>query len=99
NVVLVKSVMQCAIMSVTRNAADGMVDDEMRRRLRLVVPHVRRAVLIGNVIERKTAEAAGLADTLDGLSASMFLVEASGRVVHANVAGHVMMAAGDLLRT
>jgi hypothetical protein len=29
---------------------DGRVDDEMRRRMRLIVPHMRRAVLIGRVI-------------------------------------------------
>jgi hypothetical protein len=29
------------------NEASGMVDDEMRRRMRLVVPHVRRAVRTG----------------------------------------------------
>ncbi|HJQ61195.1 MAG TPA: helix-turn-helix transcriptional regulator [Vineibacter sp.] len=99
NVVLVKSVVQCAIMAVVRSKADGMADDKMHWRMRLVFPHVRRAVLIGNVIERKTAEAASLADTLDGISAGMFLVDAAGRIMHANVAGHLLLAAGGLLRT
>ena len=59
--------------------------------MRQIVPHIRRAVLIGRAIERKTAEAATLADTLDGLSAGMFLVDASGRIVHANASGHAML--------
>ena len=39
-----------------------------------------------------------MADTLDGISAGMFLVDASGRIVHANLAGHVMLDAADVLR-
>jgi DNA-binding CsgD family transcriptional regulator len=45
----------------------------------------------------KTAEAAMLADTLDGLGAGLILVDAGGRIVHANAAGHVLLAAGDVL--
>src|SRR5215471_12620551 len=63
-----------------------------------VAPHVRRAVLIGRTIELKTAEAAGFADAFDGLGAGMFMVDATGRIVHANAAGHAMLAAGEPLR-
>jgi DNA-binding CsgD family transcriptional regulator len=66
--------------------------------MRLVVPHIRRATLIGKVIDLKKAEAASLADTLDGISAGMFLVDAAGRIVHTNAAGHVMLEAADVLR-
>jgi hypothetical protein len=46
----------------------------------------------------ETAEAASLADTLDGLSAGVFLLAAGERIVHANTAGHAMLAEGDFLR-
>jgi DNA-binding CsgD family transcriptional regulator len=77
---------------------DGIADDEARGRLRLLAPHLRRAVLIGKVIDLKVIEAATFADALDGLSAGMFLVDANARMVHANTAGHVILAAGDFLR-
>ena len=70
----------------------------MRRRLRLIVPHLRRAVLVGRVIDLNTATAARFADALDGLTAGMFLVAATGTIVHANTSGHVMLASGDVLR-
>jgi DNA-binding CsgD family transcriptional regulator len=70
----------------------------MRRRVDLLVPHVRRAVLIGKVIDLRTVEAAALADSLDGLAAGMFLVDAAGRLVHANASGHAMLEAGDVMR-
>jgi len=70
----------------------------MRRRMRLVFPHVRRAALIGKVIDLRTAEAATFADTLDGISAGMFLIDVGKRIVHANAAGRSMLANADFLR-
>ena len=98
NVALDKTATSAAMYCVFRHERDGQVDDEMRRHMRLIVPHLRRAVLIGRVIELKTAEADGLADTVDGISAGMFLVDASARIVHANASGHAMLAQGSLLR-
>jgi DNA-binding CsgD family transcriptional regulator len=99
NSVLEKSALSCSFLTILRDEARGIVDDEMRRRMALVVPHVRRAVLIGKVIDLKQAEAATFAGMLDGLSAGMFLIAADGRIVHANVAGHGMLSAGDVIRS
>jgi DNA-binding CsgD family transcriptional regulator len=98
NVALDKTPTSAAMFCVFRHWQYGRVDDEMRRRMRLIVPHFRRAVLIGKVIDLKKAEAASLADTLDGISAGMFLVGETGRIVHANVAGHIMLDAADVLQ-
>jgi hypothetical protein len=57
NVALDKTATSAAMYCVFRHKRDGQVDDEMRRRMGLIVPHLRRAVLIGRVIELKTAEA------------------------------------------
>jgi DNA-binding CsgD family transcriptional regulator len=98
NVALDKTATSAAMYCVFRHARDGRVDDQMRRRMRLIVPHMRRAVLIGNVIDLKTAEADGFADTIDGISAGMFMVDASARIVHANASGRAMLAQGSPLR-
>ena len=96
--VLDKSVTGVAFLSILRNEANGRVDGAARRRLGLVVPHVRRAVLIGKTIDLRQAEAASLADTLDGMSAGMLFVDSSGRITHANAAGRAMTADGNVLR-
>jgi DNA-binding CsgD family transcriptional regulator len=93
-----KSATSFALVNFVRNRANGLVDDTMRQRTRLIVPHLRRAALIGNVIDVKTAEAATFADAADGISAGMFFVDASARIVHANANGHAMVAQGSLLR-
>jgi DNA-binding CsgD family transcriptional regulator len=97
-VVLEKSVTSAAMFGVFRHERDGVVDNETRRRMRLIAPHFRRAVLIGRLIDLRQGEAATLSDALNGLSAGMFLVDAGGRIVHANAAGHGILDAGDFLR-
>jgi DNA-binding CsgD family transcriptional regulator/PAS domain-containing protein len=93
-----KSATGVAMVSVFRHERDGVVDDETRRRMQMIVPHIQRAVLIGRVIDFKSAETATLADATDSLSAGMLLVDMNGRIVHANAAAHVLLATGDILR-
>jgi DNA-binding CsgD family transcriptional regulator len=96
--VIEKSATSCTFLSVARHEASGMVDDEMRRRMALVIPHVRRALLIGKTLHHKEAEATCLTDVLDGLSAGMIIVDANGRIVHANAAGNALLDTADFLR-
>ena len=96
--VLDKTASGWGLLGVSRNASNGMVDDEMRRRLSLVVPHVRRALRIGRAMERRQADAATFADVLDRLSAGLLLLDAQGRIVHTNAAADDMLRDGRLLR-
>jgi DNA-binding CsgD family transcriptional regulator len=93
-----KSETTAALFCVFRHERDGLVNEEMRAKLRLLVPHLRRAMLIGGTIEAKTAEAASYADAIDTLSACVFLIDRAGRLVQANVSGDAMLARGTVLR-
>jgi DNA-binding CsgD family transcriptional regulator len=95
---LEKSATACSTLFIARKLSDGFANDAMHRRFALVAPHIRRAVLIGKVIDLKTVEAAALADSLDTLSAGMFLVDATGRIVHANASGHCMVTEAKVVR-
>jgi DNA-binding CsgD family transcriptional regulator len=96
-VALEKSMATAALFGIFRKTHDGIADEDSKRRMRLIAPHVRRAVLIGKAIDLKTAQSASFADALDGLSAAMFMVQTNGRIVHANAAGHAMLAASGFL--
>jgi DNA-binding CsgD family transcriptional regulator len=98
NVVLEQSSRDSAILPTVLSGA-RMIDDERRRRIAQIVPHLRRALLINKTIDLKQSEAATLADTLNGLSAGLFLVDAGRRIVHANTAGDEILRAGDFLRS
>jgi DNA-binding CsgD family transcriptional regulator len=95
---LEKGATSCALFTAMRHAGEGQVDDRMRHRFELITPHVRRSMLIGKVIDLHRVEAAALADSLDQLSSAMFIVDATGRVVHANVSAHRLIAEADVLR-
>jgi len=95
---LEKGVTSCAVFTAMRHAAQGPVDDRMRRRFELITPHVRRSMLIGKVIDLHRVEAAALADALDELASGMFIVDSTGRIIHANVAAHRLIVEADVLR-
>jgi DNA-binding CsgD family transcriptional regulator/PAS domain-containing protein len=96
--VLDRSATGAALFGVFRQERHGLVDDDARQRMLQIVPHVRRAMAIGRTIELKTAEAAAFADTLDGIGAGMFLVDANGRIVHANASGQALLDERSVLR-
>ena len=95
---LEKGVTSCAVFTAMRHAGQGPVDDRMRRRFELVTPHIRRSMLIGKAIDLHRVEAATLADTLDELASATFIVDATGRIIHANLAAHRLIAEAGLLR-
>lgn len=95
--VLQKSSTAVAMFTVFRHQRDGLVNDEMRGRMKLLIPHVRRAVLIGGRVDQKQSNATALENTLDALSASVFLVDASGHIVHANASARSLLSTGDVL--
>ncbi|MBX9647470.1 MAG: helix-turn-helix transcriptional regulator [Xanthobacteraceae bacterium] len=97
NVVLEKSGSTSAVLLAVLTGT-RMADEEMRRRIALIAPHAHKALLINKAIDSRQSEAATFARTLDGLSAGIFLLDAGGRIVHANTSGHDMLYADDFLR-
>ncbi len=95
--VLEKSPASCAVFVVFRDQRGGSVDETARERMVLLVPHIRRAVLIGKTLDQKSVSAAGLADTLDAVAAAVYLVNAEGRMVHVNRSGVALLARDELL--
>ena len=92
-----KSPVGCTVFMTMRHVRDGFCDEPMRRRFSLILPHVRRALLIGNVVDRQRIEAAALADSLDTMSSAMFIVGSAARIVHANASGYAMVAEARVL--
>jgi DNA-binding NarL/FixJ family response regulator len=97
--ILDKSPTSIGGLCVFRHEREGLADENARRLVRLIAPHLRRAVLIGNIIDLKVIETATFAATLDGLTAGIFLVDSAARIVHANAAGIGILAACDILRS
>ena len=97
NVIREKSETSYSSFCVFRHERNGLVDSEMRQRLLLLAPHVRRAALIGKAIEFNAVEAKVFKDLIDTLSVAVYLIDSSGRVVHENTAGRLMLDTGEIL--
>jgi DNA-binding CsgD family transcriptional regulator len=95
---LEKGATRCALFAAMRHGGQGPVDDRMRRRFELITPHVRRSMLISKVIDLHRVEAATLADSLDQLTSGMFIVDSTGRIIHANASAHRLIAEANVLR-
>ena len=77
----------------------GVAGEAELRRMRLISPHVRRAVTIGRAIDLNGAKAATFTEAFDGLASCMFMLDAGGRIVHANAAACALAATDNVVRT
>ena len=83
--VLDKSPTGAAMFGVFRYEGDGIVDGDARRRMQLIVPHIRRALTVGRLFERKSTGSAAF-EALDGLSTGVCLLDTGGKIIQANAA-------------
>jgi DNA-binding CsgD family transcriptional regulator/PAS domain-containing protein len=88
---LAKSATSVTFFIGGRDKYAGMVDEELRQRMRVLAPHLRRAVLIRQTIDRPQVEAAPLADAVDGLATPIVFVDADARIIYANPRGQALL--------
>ena len=60
--------------------------------MELLLPHLRRALTIGNLLDMKSIAAAGLASTLDVLKFAVLLVDQNGQILHKNQAATQLLS-------
>ena len=96
-VALERSDARTTILQVLRHRSRGTVDEAMRERMRLLAPHIQRSRVMGRQIRARSHTVDDLAEVLDGLSTAIYLLDAEGRVVHANAAGRRLFADANLL--
>lgn len=90
-----KSATGIALITCAHHIDDGPVRPDDLRRMRLVLPHLRRAFLIARLLDLHTVRADAFAEAMDGLSTGVFFVNPAGHLVHANAAGQAMLDARD----
>jgi DNA-binding CsgD family transcriptional regulator/PAS domain-containing protein len=86
---------KAALFNVFFSERHGIVNKEDRRKASLIVPHVRRSVLIGRLIDLKATETVSLSNVLDQLRTAIIMVDRTGFVTHANAAGYALMGEGS----
>ncbi|MCP3446994.1 helix-turn-helix transcriptional regulator [Bradyrhizobium sp. CCGUVB14] len=88
---LEKGATNSSIVSVRLHEKDGLVSPGARHRFALIVPHFQRAVSIGRLFDQNKAAQAVLTQTLDSVTAAVFLVGPNGRLVFTNAPGRMVL--------
>lgn len=80
-----------------RHREAGPITDRIVEDLRLLAPHLRRAVLISGILGMDREKSVIFEAAVDAAQSAAVFVEGDGRIVHANPAAQVIMARGDPL--
>jgi DNA-binding CsgD family transcriptional regulator/PAS domain-containing protein len=91
--------MRVGLFGAVRHESVGAGTDDDLAILRMLAPHIRRAITISDLLGMKALEAQALAATLDTLAAGVIVVAADHRVLFANAAANRMFAAGGPIRS
>lgn len=98
SLVLMHSATRHALLGLGRHKDVGVFTEREVVLGRVLLPHLRRALAISDLIELKTVEAKHIHQALDALSAGVVMTDAEGTILHANRAAEAMMQAGDPIR-
>ncbi|HET7889388.1 MAG TPA: hypothetical protein VFL62_24425 [Bradyrhizobium sp.] len=93
-----KTATSFATVSIARNEDQGVADEAAFERMRRLSPHFRPAVAVSKSVRQQKVEVATLADTLEGIEAALFVVDAAGRIVHMNAAAQDLADASAVVR-
>jgi DNA-binding CsgD family transcriptional regulator len=91
--VVLREARRIAILTASRHQNDGTLMDQDAATMRLLAPHVRRAVKIIDMLDLRRIEADTLGATLDTFIAGIVIVGEQGRILHANDAARRMLSA------
>lgn len=98
HVLIEKSAHSLAHLGTVHSPEDSPADEAARRRMRLLAPHVCRAVAIGKMLEFHKTEAAMLSTAIDQIAAGIFLVRGAGEITYANANARVLLDEKNVLR-
>jgi DNA-binding CsgD family transcriptional regulator len=83
---------------VWRKDRQGPVTREDMELGALLMPHLRRAVTISNVLDVRTIERDRMAEALDALRHGVLLIDERGAILHANRSAEFMLSADSPIR-
>lgn len=84
-------------LAFCRHLDQGPIAGEHLALVRLLIPHLKRALTISRLLEARAVERASFAAVLDGLSVGVLLVDPGLGLVHANRAGDTLLRTADPL--
>jgi DNA-binding CsgD family transcriptional regulator len=90
--VVLRQERRLAVFGANRHKSAGELTHDQLTIMRLLVPHIRRAVTIIDILDVKNIEIATLKATLDTFNAGIVVVADKAQILHANNAAREMLA-------
>jgi DNA-binding CsgD family transcriptional regulator len=87
-----------SLFGVNRHERDGIFTEREIGLGGLLLPHLRRAVTISNVLDARAIERARMAEALDGLRCGVVLADERSAILHANCAAEEMLRDGGTIQ-
>jgi DNA-binding CsgD family transcriptional regulator/PAS domain-containing protein len=88
---LTKNAQRHSMLSVIRTEEQGWFTEIEDRRLRLLSPHIRRAITIMDMLGVSALQQNALSQVIDLLTVGVVLTDEAGRIVYANRAAHALL--------
>lgn len=79
------------VLTVVTAANRDIISPEECRLIGVLSPHIRRSVLIGDLLDRAKIAVANYQATLDSLQSPVFLTDRTGRIDFCNTAAHSLL--------
>jgi len=87
-----------AAFAFARHESQGLVTEREVELGGLLLPHIRRAVTISNVLDARTIEKARMTETLNALQCGVVLTDERGAILFANASAEEMLSEGSAIR-
>jgi DNA-binding CsgD family transcriptional regulator len=85
--------------SLSRHESAGTVTGRDIAIVRLLAPHIRRAVAIGDALDMQAMTVSTFEASLDLIATGVVLIDDDAKIIHANRAGRSMLAIGSPIRS
>ncbi|RWM90181.1 MAG: helix-turn-helix transcriptional regulator [Mesorhizobium sp.] len=92
---LIHTPTRLAGFALARHERQGIITEHEIKLGGLLLPHVRRSLMISNMLDVGTVERAGMAEALDALTCAVVLTNERGAVLHANRSAKHMLRSGS----
>lgn len=99
NVIVLNEPQRLGALAAVKWERDGNVTDEQIRAMRLLTPHIRRAIAISNLMDLRTIQADTATAALESFKTGIIIVGTDTTILHANKAAHGMLREGTPIRS
>jgi DNA-binding CsgD family transcriptional regulator len=86
-------------LALSRHESAGAITERDVAVVRLLAPHIRRAIAVSNILGMQAMKVSTFEASLDLIGIGVVLVDAEAGIIHANRAARMMLSAGTPIRS